>query len=392
MTERLPTVDGLPSGLVSREQWVCWRAETRDGKATKVPVEPGTDAYASTTDPATWTSFATAREHARAHGLGLGFVFTDEDPLVGVDLDDCRDPDDGVLADWAVTIVRQLDSYTEVSPSGTGLHVLVEGALPDGRNRHGDVELYATARFFTVTGAHLSETPATIEARPEALAAVHAEHVAATDRTDDTPGAAETGPEPASSEPAAAAAGPELDDETLLEKARTAANGATFKRLWRGNTAGYPSHSEADMALCALLAFWTGGDTARIDRLFRQSGLYREKWDEVHFADGATYGERTIERAVAGTDEVYTGGDDPEGWSLEAVLDEAATPPEADRPAREGCVSAATVRELEAELERLEAENERLREELAAARKASEDAPGQAEENDTAGGLFDRLF
>lgn len=82
-----------------------------------------------------------------------------------------------------------------------------------------------------------------------------------------------------------------------------ATNGAKFERLWNGNTAGYESHSEADMALCCLLAFWTGGDATQMDRLFRQSGMYRGKWDEVHYADGSTYGEKTVERAIQTTTE-----------------------------------------------------------------------------------------
>jgi len=79
-----------------------------------------------------------------------------------------------------------------------------------------------------------------------------------------------------------------------------------------GNTVGYDSQSEADMALCCLLAFWTGGDRTQMDHLFRQSGLLREKWDEVHYADGSTYGEKTIERAIATTSEFYDpdAGDD----------------------------------------------------------------------------------
>jgi primase-polymerase (primpol)-like protein len=97
----------------------------------------------------------------------------------------------------------------------------------------------------------------------------------------------------------------DLNDEALLEKARRASNGPKFERLWAGNTGGYESNSEADMALCCLLAFWSGGNQRQMDRLFRQSGLLREKWDEVHFADGSTYGEKTIERAISNTSEFY---------------------------------------------------------------------------------------
>ena len=97
----------------------------------------------------------------------------------------------------------------------------------------------------------------------------------------------------------------DLDDEELIEKARAATNGPKFERLWNGNTSGYESQSEADMALCCLLAFWTGGDPTQVDRLFRESALSRKKWDEVHYADGSTYGEKTSERAIANTSEFY---------------------------------------------------------------------------------------
>ena len=98
----------------------------------------------------------------------------------------------------------------------------------------------------------------------------------------------------------------DLDDKKLLKKARRASNGPKFERLWAGNTGGYESNSEADMALCCLLAFWSGGDQKQMDRLLRQSGLLREKWDEVHYADGSTYGEKTIERAVENTSNFYS--------------------------------------------------------------------------------------
>jgi putative DNA primase/helicase len=97
----------------------------------------------------------------------------------------------------------------------------------------------------------------------------------------------------------------DLEDDELLRKARNASNGAKFDRLWNGNTPGYDSHSEADMALGCLLAFWTGGNRSQMNQLFQQSGLLREKWDEVHYADGSTYGEKTIERAIATTSEFY---------------------------------------------------------------------------------------
>jgi primase-polymerase (primpol)-like protein len=316
----LPTAEELPAPFVTREQWVAWRTKERDGKATKAPVDPTTGHFASATDAETWTDFVSAREYADASADGVGFVFADADRIVGVDLDDCRDPEDGTLTDRARDIVDRLNSFIEVSPSGTGVHVLAEGELPAGRNRHGDVELYDDARFFTVTGDELSDTPSRVESRQTALSAVHSEYVAQDDGGDTSTSAADStvaiGSSSASVSIDGDVSGPgnNLGDEELLSGARGATNGEKFTRLFEGDTSGYPSQSEADMALCSLLAFWTGGDAEQMDRLFRHSGLMRPKWDEQHFADGATYGERTIERAIAGTDEFYTrsdGGADP---------------------------------------------------------------------------------
>lgn len=94
-----------------------------------------------------------------------------------------------------------------------------------------------------------------------------------------------------------------LDDNALLVKAQAAKDGEAFKRLLDGDWVGYPSQSEADQAFCNKLAFWTGKDPARMDRIFRSSGLYRDKWDNRHGAK--TYGEMTIDRAIEGTGEAY---------------------------------------------------------------------------------------
>ncbi|WP_435196380.1 phage NrS-1 polymerase family protein [Natronomonas sp. EA1] len=383
MTEdELPVADDLPAAMVTRPQWVCWRAEARGEKTTKIPVNPSTGRYASTTDPETWTDFATAREYSVAKGTGLGFVFTDDDPLVGVDLDDCRGVESGSLTDWADDIVARLDSFTEISPSGTGVHVIVKGILPEGRNRHGDVELYETARFFTVTGDHLDGTPETAKARSEALAAVHEAYVAPSSETD-SGSSGEPEREPSASNPPEGST--ELQDEELLRKARNAANGEKFDRLYRGETGGYASHSEADMALCSMLAFWTGGDARQMDRLFRGSGLLREKWDEVHFADGATYGERTTERAIAGTDAFYDGGGE---WSLfpeQAEETVAGHDPPSEDSRRS--VDSEVVEQLVAEIRQLEAVNEQLAEELEAERNRRETLEEELAAVETSGWL-----
>ena len=298
--------EAIPETLRERDQWVCWREEERDGKPTKIPVTPEVGGFASATASETWASFEAALDYSETeHADGVGFVFTDDDPIVGIDLDDCRDPETGDVDDDAQDIIARLDSYTEVSPSGTGYHVLITGTLPDGRNRRGSVELYDTARFFTVTGDHVGRTPTRVARRQDALTAIHREYVQEAER--DTASESEQRGDADDRSPTTGAADVDVDleDEDLLEKARNASNGEKFERLWNGNTVGYDSQSEADMALCCLLAFWTGGDRTQMEQLFRQSGLMREKWDEVHYADGSTYGEKTIERAIATTSEFY---------------------------------------------------------------------------------------
>jgi primase-polymerase (primpol)-like protein len=371
----------IPEDLREREQWVCWREEDRDGKPTKIPVTPGTGAFASSTDSETWASFETALEYTETEQAdGVGFVFTDDDPIVGVDLDDCRDLETGDGDDAALDIIERLDSYTEVSPSGTGYHVLIRGELPEGRNRRGSIELYDTARFFTVTGDHVERTPTRVARRQDALVAIHREYVQDTDNDAASNSEHRDTADDQSPTTETAAVDVDLDDEDLLEKARAASNGEKFERLWNGNTVGYDSHSEADMALCCLLAFWTGGDPTQMDQLFRQSGLLREKWDEVHYADGSTYGEKTIERAIATTSEFYdpdTGEDSTPSHATSDGSSAAASHNDSERSraylTEKNQLLAERVDELEATLEHkterietLEAEIERLKQELAA--------------------------
>src|SRR5215217_1569358 len=269
------------------KQWLCWRTEERDGKPTKVPYSPLTGRRADSTNSKTWAGYEEAVSAHRQHDYhGIGFVFTPEDDLCGVDLDGCLNPETGDLEGWAQEIIEELDSYTEISPSGTGVHVLVKGTLPLGRNRKGRFEAYDRGRYFTVTGRHLAGTLRSIENRQEQLERVlrriFAEPVSTNGHK--VPNTRFVS---------------ELSDEQIIEKASTADNGEKFWPLWAGDTGNYSSASEADQALCSLLAFWTGPDAKRIDGLFRQSGLYREKWERKD------YRERTIARALDGRTEFY---------------------------------------------------------------------------------------
>jgi putative DNA primase/helicase len=270
----------IPSVLQTIPQWVVWRTEFRDGKPTKVPYQPN-GRRASSTERATWTTFETALASSFPRD-GIGFVFTADDPFCGVDLDE-KMP----AADRA-RIVEELDSYTEVSPSGSGAHVIVRASM-DGLHGHrrGPVEIYDRRRFFTVTGC-VFDGHDEIHDRQAQLEAIHAREIAPLRPTNSfSPG--EVIPKVV-----------DLNDEELLERARAARNGDAFERLWSGDTSGYSSASEADLALVSHLVFWTGSDATRVDSLFRQSGLYREKWERPD------YRERTIAKALEGGGDVYS--------------------------------------------------------------------------------------
>jgi putative DNA primase/helicase len=144
--------ENIPGELKARPQWVVWKAV--GDKPDKVPYSATTGRKASSTDLLTWTTFQEVLEaYENGQYAGLGFVFSSADPYTGIDLDDCVDAD-GEIAGWALEIVRYFDSYTELSATGSGLHIIVRGDVPN--RRKGDVEVYSSKRFFTVTG-HIVE-------------------------------------------------------------------------------------------------------------------------------------------------------------------------------------------------------------------------------------------
>jgi primase-polymerase (primpol)-like protein len=150
------SLDNIPEPLRQRPQWVNWRNEFIDGRWTKVPYDPATGKRASTTDLMTWTTFEDAVATYDDGGYdGVGFCFCSADPFVGVDIDDCRDPETGEIEEWASTMIDKFDgAYVEASPSGKGVHIIARGQLREGRRR-GRVEIYGQERFFTFTGVRV---------------------------------------------------------------------------------------------------------------------------------------------------------------------------------------------------------------------------------------------
>jgi len=280
---------GIPAELRNLPRWVVWRwgdVDPKTGKRKKPPFCP-TDLrrHGSSTDEQTWATFDQALaivEAGKADGVGFALC----PPYVGVDLDEeLPGADQGA-------VMGVLDSYSEHSPSGKGYHVVIRADL-NGAGRHPQgIGVFQVDRLWYCTGEHVRGTPTTIEERQDELEKVVAHFLPATNVATD-PWRVSSVNLPAGGKIS------DLDDRELLDRAMAARNGAEFTRLWNGDSQGYRSRSEADLAFCNMLSFWTGRDAERVDQLFRQSGLYREKWERDD------YRNRTIETAIAATTDVY---------------------------------------------------------------------------------------
>lgn len=284
----------IPADLRAQRQWVLWRYELDEhGKRKKPPYSPLTyrPRQAHIDDPATWASFEqTTARYMRGSYAGVGFVLHGAGALTAIDLDHCRDPQTGELDPWAREIVTEAATYTELSPSSTGLHLFLHGSMPGAGNKRGRFEAYSTRRYLTMTGDQLPGSPKEVrhgEGAADALTRIHR-------RIFTTPDARTSQQSQPQHEQRTAIA---RTDRQIIERASNARNGAKFTALWSGEQSDDPSR--ADLALAAMLLYWTNGDTVQADRLFRQSGLMREKWNERHSTDGTTYGELTLARARA---------------------------------------------------------------------------------------------
>lgn len=280
--------ENIPNELKKEKCWVC-------ADNAKIPKNPLTGENASTVDCTTWGDFNDAIVALKKFNFrDIGFVFSDNNPYFGVDLDHCLDN-----LDFVDEFVETLQSYSEVSRSGDGVHIICKGTLPSGARRRGNVEMYSSGRYFICTGNIYNQKYRSVVDCTEAVKVLHNKYLPS-----NTPKV-----EPRRISQIS------LEDTEVIDKARACKSGVLFNMLYSGNWEGlYSSQSEADLALCNHLAFWTARNAEQMDRLFRSSGLYREKWDKKRGAD--TYGNITIGKAIAACAEVY----EPEKYSDDTSL------------------------------------------------------------------------
>jgi hypothetical protein len=316
----------VPAELRSRKQWVVWRFEYREpgpnskkgGKWTKVLYQPDSPVRkARTNDPKTWDTFEAAVKAWRAEPevfSGVGYVFSESDPYSGIDLDNClTGPGNSEVADWAAPILALLSgTYAEISPSGRGIKLWGRATLPgDGTKRigygetgEGAIELYSHTRFFTVTGNAWDESDGGA-IRDIQDVATDLYHRVQDDAAGDREKRAKARAKAKKKATGAARGGGDgffVDDAALLAHARSAKTGASFAALYdAGDLAGYESESEADLALCNMLAFWTGKDAGRIERLWMASALGQR--DKVR--ERGDYRAWTVGKAVDDCNAVY---------------------------------------------------------------------------------------
>lgn len=281
----------IPQELKALPNWICWDAvpDEKRGKIKKMPINALTGGGAMSNNPSTWCDFDTAVKASEKHS-GIGFMFGGC-PYFGVDIDGKEEELEayqrGENGNIISEFISTLQSYAEISQSGKGIHIICKGHLPPQGRRKGNVEMYETGRFFVMTGNSCSEY-AGISDCTESIKPLHEKYIGG-------------GREPqAKVRPAVSLSS--ADD--IVKAAAGAKNGGKFVALYGGDTAGYTSSSEADMALCSILAFWTGCDASKMDVIFRSSGLMREKWDRPQ--SGSTYGALTIQKAIAGCSQVYS--------------------------------------------------------------------------------------
>lgn len=270
----------IPAELQALPQWVCWGKPEAANR--KCPYNPRSGYMAKSGKPATWVDFGTAAQAVESGQYeGVGFEFATGGGLVGVDFDHCIK--NGQLDPWAAAWVERLNSYTEVSPSGTGLHILCKGQLPGPAVKRPRCEMYDWGRYLTVTGKPWGAVRPLQEAE-EALAALYAELAAETaDR-----------PTPAQTAPAAPRMAPAGKDYLAIGLERD----ERFRALWDGLR---PNGNESadDMALMNKLAYWCNCDPAAMAAAWNDSPHLAGK-DEQHQkkARRADYLARTIQRAV----------------------------------------------------------------------------------------------
>lgn len=306
--------ESVPDELKDLQQWCCFRLvfDKKRGKYTKVPYNAMTGEKAKSNDESTWADFETALDSSKQFD-GIGFFF--KEPYFGIDLDDVADEiarykngdhEGNIVSEF----IETMGSYTEYSPSGKGIHIIVKGDLPEGGRRKGNVEMYDSGRFFTVTGNAASDFRFVTEDDYGRIGYLHNKYIAKKETITENKPIENT------------TAGNNLPESEIIRIAENSKNGMRFKLFMDGGWEQfYSSQSEADMAFANDLAFWTAMDFSKMDSVFRASSLMRDKWDSKR--EKSTYGIDTLNKAIRECTNIFRPAEPEDDFNL-YVLDQDA--------------------------------------------------------------------
>ncbi|PTF68564.1 phage/plasmid primase, P4 family [Staphylococcus chromogenes] len=307
--------DKIPYELQELDHWCCFKIEQgTNGRKTKRPYNPLTNELAKSNDESTWVSFEDAASLSVNYD-GVGFFF--KEPYIGVDLDDVsqeiteyleNDDSDNIISEF----IDVLETYAEISPSGNGIHLILKGELPPKGRRRGNVEIYDKGRFFTMTGKNIGGYQGITEDEMNKLSYLHSKYILKPDTEKKVINTSK-------------GFGNDLSADQIIDIAKKSKNGLRFTTLFEGDWSQfYSSQSEADLAFCNDLAFWTARDPHKMDEIFRKSVLYRDKWDNTHGDD--TYGNQTISKAIDGCQNEFIPEVSPDNDFQIYVMDQDVKP------------------------------------------------------------------
>lgn len=286
----------FPKELKELKQWCIWKSEKRGGRYTKIPYSVN-NRMAKSNDESTWATYEEAHAALINHNAnGLGFFF--KPPYVGIDIDDIPNEIErfkkGETSENVISeIYESLRSYSEISPSGTGIHIILKGEIPGKRRRKDNYEMYSDGRFFTMTGDTLGKYEEINEPSEFALKRIYDKYIETPKVVNINNRTREHG------------IVHDLSESEIISNILNSKQAELFKAFMNdGWQQFYSSQSEADLAFANILAFWCARDFNKMDSLYRKSSMMRDKWDEKR--GKATYGEGTLYKAINDTHNVYS--------------------------------------------------------------------------------------
>ncbi|MDW3860655.1 putative DNA primase/helicase [Staphylococcus saprophyticus] len=295
--------DEIPEELKQLDKWVLWRAEWIEKQQVYSKVPYSTDGYkASSTNVNTWLEFQDAISLSDEQYSGIGFVLSDDDNYICLDIDDAVNTDTGQLqTDLAIEMTEL--TYCELSPSGTGLHCFFKGTLPDNRKKKRtdlDIELYDTGRFMTVTGHTIGQSEICDD--QETINNIVERYFKAEPKKQNT-------------KIAKTSSSIFTDDEIVKMMTKK----SKYKKLLAGEYEGiFESPSEAVQSLLRVLAFYTGRDKLQMERIFLAYNNLTDKWDEKR--GNSTWGNNELDTAIVNQETIYEPNSRGTGQSLRYTI------------------------------------------------------------------------